>query len=238
MKILALDTTGQVASVALADEEKLIGEYTINYKMTHSQTIMPMVDAVVKMTDFDLSTVDYIACSQGPGSFTGLRIGAATAKGLALGLNKKIVPVPTLDALAYNIFETDKIICPIMDARRSQVYTALYQWEDGELQNLTGHIAVSIDEIIERAEEFDMGVIFLGDGVPVHKEKLLKNENFTLAPPSCNMQKAGAVASLAFEIAKNGGALDGGDFTPIYIRKPQAERELLEKQAMEGKNND
>lgn len=139
MKILALDTTGQVASVALADEEKLIGEYTINYKMTHSQTIMPMVDAVVKMTDFDLSTVDYIACSQGPGSFTGLRIGAATAKGLALGLNKKIVPVPTLDALAYNIFETDKIICPIMDARRSQVYTALYQWEDGKLQNLTGH---------------------------------------------------------------------------------------------------
>ena len=100
MKILALDTTGQVASVAIADEEKLIGEYTINYKMTHSQTIMPMIDDVVSMIDIDLSEIDYIACSQGPGSFTGLRIGAATAKGLALGLNKKVVPVPTLDALA------------------------------------------------------------------------------------------------------------------------------------------
>ena len=146
MKILALDTTGNVSSVALIDDEKLIGEYTINYKMTHSQTIMPMIDEIVKMTELDLKDIDYIACSQGPGSFTGLRIGAATAKGLALGLNKKIVPVPTLDALAYNIFETDKIICPIMDARRSQVYTALYMWNDGVLENITGHMATTIDD--------------------------------------------------------------------------------------------
>lgn len=238
MKILALDTTGNVSSVALIDDEKLIGEYTINYKMTHSQTIMPMIDEIVKMTELDLKDIDYIACSQGPGSFTGLRIGAATAKGLALGLNKKIVPVPTLDALAYNIFETDKIICPIMDARRSQVYTALYMWNDGVLENITGHMATTIDDIIARADEFEMGVIFLGDGVPVHKEKLSKYDNFILAPQSLNMQKASSVASLGFQIAKEGGAIDGSEFTPIYLRKPQAERELLEKQAMEGKKND
>ena len=238
MKILALDTTGNVSSVALIDDEKLIGEYTINYKMTHSQTIMPMIDEIVKMTELDLKDIDYIACSQGPGSFTGLRIGAATAKGLALGLNKKIVPVPTLDALAYNIFETDKIICPIMDARRSQVYTALYMWNDGVLENITGHMATTIDDIIARADEFEMGVIFLGDGVPVHKEKLSKYDNFILAPQSLNMQKASTVASLGFQIAKEDGAIDGSEFTPIYLRKPQAERELLEKQAMEGKKND
>ena len=235
MKILALDTTGQVASVAIADEEKLIGEYTINYKMTHSQTIMPMIVDVVSMIDIDLSEIDYIACSQGPGSFTGLRIGAATAKGLALGLNKKVVPVPTLDALAYNIFETDNIICPIMDARRSQVYTGLYKWENGKLVNITGHLAVTIDEIINMAKEYDKKVIFLGDGVPVHKEKISQNNNFIMAPSSCNMQKAGSVAALAFEIIKNDGAVLGSDFVPIYLRKPQAERELLEKQAMEGK---
>jgi len=126
MKILAIDTTGVAASAAVVREGKLLAEDVLNYKLTHSQTIMPLVDDVLKKTETDLKTIDYIACSEGPGSFTGLRIGAATAKGLALGLGKKIVTVPTLDVLAYNIFGTENIICPIMDARRSQVYSAFY----------------------------------------------------------------------------------------------------------------
>ena len=120
MKILALDTTGLVASVALVDENKTIAEFTTNYKKTHSQTIMPMVENLKNMVDLDLSTIDYIACACGPGSFTGLRIGAATAKGLAHGLDIPVIPVPTLDALAYNMFGTNKLVVPIMDARRNQ----------------------------------------------------------------------------------------------------------------------
>ena len=126
MNILAIDTTGLVASVALVNEDKTIGEFTTNYKKTHSQTIMPMIEILVKMLEVDLDTVDYIACACGPGSFTGLRIGAATAKGLAHGLGKQIIAVPTLDALAYNMMESNNLIVPIMDARRNQVYSALY----------------------------------------------------------------------------------------------------------------
>ena len=235
MKILAIDTTGQVASIAIVNEEKIIGEYTINYKLTHSQTIMPMIDELIKIINEDIQTIDYIACSQGPGSFTGLRIGIATAKGLALGLNKKIVPVPTLDALAYNIFETDKIICPIMDARKSEVYTSLYKWEYNKLQNITGHIVVNIEEIIEKANKFDKKVIFLGDAVQIYKEKIIYNKNFILAPSFCNMQRASTVGCLAIDIVNN-VSLNEKSLEPIYIRKPQAEKEYLEKMKKMGNN--
>ena len=137
MKILAIDTTGQTASAALLENGVIVAEYSINYKMTHSQTILPMIDEICKKIELDLYTVNYIACSCGPGSFTGLRIGAATAKGLALGGNIDVVAVPTLDALAYNVFDTDAVICPIMDARKQQVYTAFYQWRENEFCRLT-----------------------------------------------------------------------------------------------------
>lgn len=129
MKILAIDTSGQTASAALIEDEKLIGEFTQNDKLTHSQTILPMVAEICEKTNTDPKDVDYIACAVGPGSFTGLRIGAATAKGLCLGLNKPLLAVPTLDALAYHMFMTGAIVCPIMDARRQQVYACFYEWE-------------------------------------------------------------------------------------------------------------
>ena len=129
MKILAIDTSGQTASAALIEDEKLIGEFTQNDKLTHSQTILPMVAEICEKTNTDPKDVDYIACAVGPGSFTGLRIGAATAKGLCLGLNKPLLAVPTLDALAYHMFMTDAIVCPIMDARRQQVYACFYEWQ-------------------------------------------------------------------------------------------------------------
>ena len=128
MRILALDSSGLVAAVAVVEEEQTVAEYTVNYKKTHSQTLLPMLDEVVKMTEMDMETIDAIAVSGGPGSCTGLRIGSATAKGLGLALGKPLIHVPSLDALAYNLYGTGGIICPIMDARRKQVYTGIYRF--------------------------------------------------------------------------------------------------------------
>ncbi|WP_313528128.1 tRNA (adenosine(37)-N6)-threonylcarbamoyltransferase complex dimerization subunit type 1 TsaB [Anaerotignum sp.] len=238
MKILAIDTTGQTASAAIAEENKLIAEFTLNYKLTHSQTIMPMVAEVCEKSETKPRDVDYIACASGPGSFTGLRIGAATAKGLALALEKEIVPVPTLDALAYNVFETDKIICPIMDARRSQVYTAFYRWDNGKLRRLTEMMAISIDEVIQMAEGYGQKVIFLGDGVPVHQERLSCYPDFIYAPAHCSLQRAASVAALAMVLVREGKAVAGNAFEPIYLRKSQAEREREERLQGEEKHND
>ena len=132
MRILALDSSGMVASVAVVwadkDEEELVAEYTVNYKKTHSQTLLPMLDEIVKITELDMETIDAVAVAAGPGSFTGLRIGAATAKGLALALRKPVIAVPTLEGLAYNLCGSEKLVCPIMDARRGQVYTGIYEF--------------------------------------------------------------------------------------------------------------
>ena len=154
MRILALDSSGLVASVAIVDgdatESETIAEYTVNYKKTHSQTLLPMLNEVAKMTDLDLSLVDAIAAAGGPGSFTGLRIGAATAKGLGLALDKPLIHVPTLHGLAYNLCGTDSVVCPIMDARRGQVYTGIYEFDRNELVVLEDQMAVSIQELGER----------------------------------------------------------------------------------------
>ena len=129
MKLLALDSSGLVASAAILHDDELVAEYTVNYKKTHSQTLLPMVDEIVSMTETDLGQVDAIAVAAGPGSFTGLRIGSATAKGLGLALKKDLVPVPTLEGLAYNYYGYPGLICPVMDARRQQVYTGIYRFE-------------------------------------------------------------------------------------------------------------
>lgn len=231
MRILALDTTGQTASVAIMDRDKLVAEFTLNYKLTHSQTILPMIAEICEKAEVALSSIDYIACAVGPGSFTGLRIGAATAKGLALALKRKIIPVPTLEALAYNIFETDNIICPIMDARRNQVYAAFYQWIEGKLCPLTPMMAEDMDVILAQGKVYGRKVIFLGDGVPVHLEKILQNKDFLTAPPHCALQRGATVAALAMK--KTAAAIDGNQLELIYLRKSQAEREREERLAQE-----
>ena len=154
MKILGLDSSGLVASVAIVEDNDLKGEYTVNYKKTHSQTLLPMLDEVAKMIELDLNSIDAIAVSGGPGSFTGLRIGSATAKGLGLALGKPLIHIPTVDALAYNLAGNRDIICPLMDARRNQVYTGIYEFCDGKLQILENQMAVSVTEIAEDALYF------------------------------------------------------------------------------------
>ncbi|MBQ6415061.1 MAG: tRNA (adenosine(37)-N6)-threonylcarbamoyltransferase complex dimerization subunit type 1 TsaB, partial [Butyrivibrio sp.] len=141
MKILAIDTSGLVGAVAVSDGDMLLSQFLIQYKTTHSEILMPMLDDICRKVHLDLSTIDAIAVAKGPGSFTGLRIGSATAKGLALALNKPIIAIPTVDGIAYNLYGVEKIICPMMDAKRNQVYTGLYTFvpnrQEGKVREQT-----------------------------------------------------------------------------------------------------
>ena len=161
MRVLAIDSSGLTATVAMVEDDQTIAEYTTNYKKTHSQTLLPMIDEMVKMVDADLSSIDAIAVSGGPGSFTGLRIGSATAKGLGLALGKPLIHVPTVEAMAYSMYGCEDIICPIMDARRKQVYTGLYSfvyeknenggfYDEPEFRILQPQTAVAVEELIRQ----------------------------------------------------------------------------------------
>lgn len=233
MKILALESSALVASVAVVSEDKLIGEYTTNVKMTHSQTLLPMLDAVLKMINVDVKELDAIAVSGGPGSFTGLRIGSATAKGLGLALNIPIISIPTVDAIAYNLYGTDQVICPLMDARRKQTYTGLYTFENGKMVILSPQKAVMLDDIIAEVNALGRPVIFLGDGVPVFRKTIEEKVTvpFSFAPLHVAMQRAGAMGALAVQYYQEGRYESAADHQPDYLRLSQAERELAEKKA-------
>ena len=230
MRVLGIESSSLVASVALVTDDILTGEYTANFKKTHSQTLLPMLDELAKLLELDLNTVDAIAVAGGPGSFTGLRIGAATAKGLGLALKKPLIHVPTVDALAYNMWGASGLICPIMDARRNQTYTGLYSFEGNEMEVLKEQCAVGIDEIISIVNEFEQPVTFLGDGVPVFKEYIAENCNvpYTFAPAHVNKQRAGAVAALGMKYFSEGKATTAAEHKPEYLRLSQAERERKE----------
>lgn len=256
MRVLGLDSSGLVASVAIVEDDNMMAEYTVNYKKTHSQTLLPMLDEISKMIELDMKTIDAIAVSAGPGSFTGLRIGAATAKGLGLALDKPVISVPTVDGLAYNLYGCQDMVCPLMDARRNQVYTGLYEftpeatkealekagvskeeyYEDGEdqfaMKAILPQIAVGIDEIVARVNELERPVVFLGDGVPVFKKYIAENCTvpYSFAPAHMNKQRAAAVAALGLVLAKAGSLESAADHRPDYLRLSQAERELAEKQ--------
>lgn len=232
MKILAVDSSGLVASVAIVEDNTLVAEYTINYKKTHSQTLLPMLDEIVKMTETDLQSVDAIAVAKGPGSFTGLRIGAATVKGLALTLDKPVIGIPTVEGLAMNLYGADALICPLMDARRNQVYTGIYQFCDGELTVLEDQMAVGIDQIIQMLNERNQSVIFLGDGVSVYREIIEEKMMvpFSFAPAHQNNQRAGAVGVRAMSYYKQGKTESADDFVPEYLRLSQAERERMKRE--------
>ena len=233
MRILALDSSGLVATVAILEDEQMIAEYTVNYKKTHSQTLLPMLDEIVKMTEFDLSTIDAIAVSGGPGSFTGLRIGAATAKGLGLALNKPLIHIPTVDGMAYGLFGYSGLVCPIMDARRNQVYTGLYRFVDGEFQVVEEQMAISVTELIEKLNSYEDKVTFLGDGVPVYREQFEKGLTgvYAFAPAHLNRQRAAAVGALGMKYFQEGKTESATEHKPDYLRLSQAERERAEKDA-------
>ena len=226
MKILALDSSGLVASVAVVENDTLLAEYTVNYKKTHSQTLLPMLDEISNMTELDLSTIDAIAVAGGPGSFTGLRIGSATAKGLGLALEKPLISIPTTAAIAYNIWDTNKFVCPIMDARRNQVYTGIYDNREG-FSAVREQCAMDIDELVDELNKMESRAVFLGDGVPVYRERIA--ERITVpcefAPAHVNRQRAAAVAALGCIYYREGRTETAEEHAPDYLRKPQAERE-------------
>ncbi len=232
MKLLAIESSAIVASIAIAEDDRLICEYTSNHKKTHSQTLMPMIEEVSKLIDLDLKELDAIAIANGPGSFTGLRIGVATAKGLAHALDIPIIPVKTLDALAFNIGFTDKLICPMMDARRNQVYTALYTYENNTFKNILPSTVVPIEDIFSEIKTIGREVVFLGDGVAPHIEHIQNNftkKEYVLAPLNNNIQRAASVAALGMKDAQEGKGESYMNFAPIYLRKSQAEREYERK---------
>lgn len=231
MKILAIDSSGLVAGVAVVEDDVLLAEYTTNYKKTHSQTLLPMLDELRNMIELDLDTVDAIAIASGPGSFTGLRIGSATAKGLGLALDKPLVEVPTLEGLAWNLWGSSQIVCPLMDARRNQVYTAAYEFvlqgEGYKLQTVIPQQPVDIVEMLERLNELDREVVFLGDGVPVYLNLIRENIKvpYSLAPASCNRQRAACIAALGAVYFAAGKTVSAEAHKPEYLRKSQAEQD-------------
>lgn len=235
MKILGVDSSGMTASAALVQDGVLAGEYTINHKKTHSQTLLPMISEMMKMVETDIHSVDAIAVAAGPGSFTGLRIGAATVKGLGLAIDKPVVPVPTLEGLAFNMWGSEDFVCPIMDARRNQVYTGLYVLKDAP-ETVIAQKASDIHDLISEINDYGKPVTFLGDGVPVFKEIILKELSVPcrFAPAHLNLQRAASVALLGEIYYNQGKAISADEFAPFYLRKSQAEREREEMQR-EGK---
>ena len=235
MKILALDSSGLVASAAVMENDCLLAEYTVNYKKTHSQTLLPMLEEIKNMIELDLNTVDAIAIASGPGSFTGLRIGSATAKGLGLALGRPLVEVPTLEGLAYNLCGTHRLVCPLMDARRNQVYTGIYEFipagHSWEMRTVEEQRAVDISVILANLEKLGREVIFLGDGVPVFAERIKAELSvpYAFAPAHMNRQRAASVAALGAVYFAQGRIVTAADHQPEYLRKSQAEREREER---------
>ncbi len=242
MKILAIDSSGITATVALLEDDKLIAEYTINHKKTHSQTLVPMLDEIRSMTELGMDTIDAVAVAKGPGSFTGLRIGSATAKGIGLALDKPLIAVSTLEGLAMNAWGISGLICPIMDARREQVYTGIYRFvEDngtgvgstGELVTVKDGCAIAVEELCGMLNDMDdEKVLFLGDGVPVYREAIDKTLKIphSYAPAHMSMQRAGALAVLAARYYKEGRIETAAEHKPEYLRVSQAERVRAEQE--------
>ena len=242
MKVLAIDSSGMTATVAVVEDTQTIAEYTVNFKKTHSQTLLPMIDTMGKMIELDLESIDAIAVAGGPGSFTGLRIGSATAKGLGLALNKPLIHVPTVDGLAYNLYGCQDIICPIMDARRKQVYTGMYTFArralgEGKkteliLDVLEAQNASPIEDLIDRLNVHGRPVVFLGDGVPVYEEVLKEKMKvpYSFAPASVSRQRAAAVGALGIQYYKEGKFETAMEHQPDYLRVSQAERERAERE--------
>ena len=235
MKIIAIDSSGLVASVAVATEDRLIAEYTIDFKKTHSQTLLPMLDEIARMIELDMSTVDAVAVAAGPGSFTGLRIGSATAKGLGLALNIPIIAVPTVDALSMNAYGVSDVVCPIMDARRNQVYTGYYEF-DGKCEKpivIKEQFAEDISVVCHELNSIGRSVLFLGDAVPVYEEEIKKELTvpYRFAPIHMARQHAGALAMLALQYLSEGITETAAEHSPIYLRLSQAERERAEAES-------
>ncbi len=233
MNILALDSTAVSASVAVARDEKILARFTADNGLTHSELLLPMAEAALRAANLTVSDIDLFACTAGPGSFTGVRIGVSTVKGLAFGTGKPCVGVSTLEAIAENIAAMDGILCAVMDARRGQVYTALFETRDGVLTRLTDDEAVSLDALSARLLSDYAGrtVYLAGDGYNVSFAALsAAGVAIGETPSLLRLTSAASVAACAHRAALRGETVSDTDLVPVYLRLPQAERDRLAKQ--------
>ena len=231
MKILAFDSTATSASVAVFDDDNLIGEFFINTKQTHSQTLLPMAESLLKNTKVDVKDIDLFAVNTGPGSFTGVRIGVAAVKGMAMALNKPCVAVSTLDSMAYNLLDVNCTAVCVMDARCNQVYNANFKVDNGNVEKLCDDRALSIDELTDELKSVDGHIVLVGDGAKLCFDKM-KDEipNIKIASIQNRYQKASSTALVALNLYNNGKTLTAEELMPYYLRLPQAERELKKRE--------
>lgn len=230
MKILSVESSAASCSVALSDNGVLIGEEFTNVKLTHSETLMPMVKNILDNTKTDIGAVDVFAVSNGPGSFTGVRIGVAAIKGMADGVGKPCYGISTLETIAYPFFDRNCVVCSLMDARCSQVYTALFEnWK-----RLTPDSAMLISELADSLKSIDKPIVFAGDGAAVTYEKFSGNfDNIILADAQNRYQRASSVAFLTEKYINSGKLpVSANELLPVYLRLPQAERELKKKKEL------
>jgi tRNA threonylcarbamoyladenosine biosynthesis protein TsaB len=230
MKILSVDSSAIVASVALCEDEKLLAEYTLNNKNTHSETLLPMIESVLSHFCMSAKDIDLFAVSSGPGSFTGVRIGTATVKGLAFAHNKICVGVSTLEAIAYNLRFHTGIICPVMNARRSQVYTALFRSDGDKLERITEDLAISISELDEMLSQYSDEIVLSGDGYDICVGGFEKTK-VRPVPERLRHQSAFSVAEAALAAYKSGKYCSDAELGVEYLRPSQAERERAEREA-------
>ena len=231
MIVLSVDSATESASCAILEENRLLGEINFNYKKQHSVILMTMVEQLLTNLALSINDIDGFVVSKGPGSFTGLRIGIATVKGLSQGTGKPFLGVSSLDALAYNMAFTTGIICPILDALRGNVYTALYKFKGNTLEKISDYLVISIEELITLLKEDGNPCTFIGDAVHIFKNTLTESlPEVQFAPVHLNLVRASALGELGLASLTLGEYDDINNFAPLYLRKSQAEREY-EKRA-------
>ena len=233
MKVLSLDSSTEAASCAIIEDNKLLGEITFNYEKQHSVILMTMIDNLLTNLHLDINSLDGFVVAKGPGSFTGLRIGMSTIKGLSFGSGKPFVSVTSLDALAFNLPFAPGIICPIIDALRNNVYTRLYRTSEGKLSFLSDYSILSIEDLIQSLSGYEEPIYFIGDGTYKYKEQLISAlPRLYFAPSHLNLTRASSLGELGLSLLNSGIHDDLDTSTPIYLRKSQAEREYDKKMGL------
>ncbi len=230
MKILAFETSAKAVSVALWEDGKLLAESYQNTGLTHSQTLMVMAEDALRQCGLTPAQVQAVAVAAGPGSFTGVRIGVAAAKGFAWGAELPLVGVSTLEAMAEHLAVYRGYVCPVMDARRSQVYNALFHAEKGVLTRITEDRAISLEELGKELAALQEPVFLVGDGSSLTDQALAEAHPHLVMPSEERMhQRAVGVAKVAARLLESGEAFPGAELTPNYLRLSQAEREKQER---------
>lgn len=229
MKILAVDTSSSTAAVAIISDGVLVGEYILNSGKTHSQKLLPMIELLLKDCNIKSNEIDAYACCSGPGSFTGLRIGAATIKAMAQVFDKPVIGVPSLDILAYGLYNCDGVICPVIDAQRQTVYSSLYKFRKGKLIKIEDFRVISVDKLFDYLKNLNEKVSLIGDGTYMFSPKIT-NQVISIVPNTHILPRASCCGSLAQEMLEVGRYSNYKEFIPQYIRKSQAEVEYEKKQ--------